>query len=158
MTLMVRHWMASIDCIQICSVKKLHSAWFHFSSGKCSTQLRSQFAYLDMEHMTEAGWLLHALKWFFGWRFGDEKNSNSLPSRPRTMSSCAPFQPLPIRLCNRVFFFDPWMRARSAQRANRFVKKEYHQNASSSCVAIPTDAGRLSSPLKSHWKAMCVAT
>ena len=58
---------------------------------------------------------------------------------PRTISSCDPFQPLPICLCTRVFCFDPWMCARSAQRA-----KDDHQKHHRAWLS-QTDTGRLSS-------------
>ena len=63
---------------------------------------------------------------------------------PRTISSCDPFQPLPICLCTRVFCFDPWMCARSAQRAHRFWYKKRSSKPSSPWLSR-TDTGRLSS-------------
>ena len=78
---------------------------------------------------------------------------------PRTISSCAPFQPLPICLSTRVFCFDPWMCARSAQRAHRFWYKKDHQNHHRH--GYPEQI-RVDSPvhplMKSHWQIMWVAT
>ena len=79
---------------------------------------------------------------------------------PRTISSCAPFQPLPICLSTRVFCFDPCMCARSAQKGpSIFVQKTIIK----SIIAhgYPKQI-RVDSPvhplMKSHWQIMWVAT